>query len=172
MDTDGTENQKDPSAEAAAKDAANQQDASKGKQETSDAPKTYTESDVQKIRSDALAKAGRDVKSIEARETVLKQREEAQAHKDREQEEREYESLRGKPDELKKWQDAKTIEKDRKAVQADRALAGIALVAPLRFDSVHRATRRAHGTAIAFVAYHPAKERNLGQERQQSPQRA
>ena len=72
------------------------QDTSKGTQEPSDA-KTYTEADVQKIKSDALMTAGRTATALETRETAVKEREETQANRDREADESERERLRGNP---------------------------------------------------------------------------
>jgi hypothetical protein len=62
--------------------------ASEGKEgSTSPAPKTYTEAEHQKAVSDALARAGRDAKSLETREARLKDIEAREkALKDREEE--------------------------------------------------------------------------------------
>ena len=113
MLTDGTDNNtQDPSG-------ANQ-DPSGDNQGTSNAPKTYTEAEVLKIKSDALAKAGRDAKALEAKEEALRQREEAQAQRDKEQEEREYERVRGNPEALSKWQAERDLKKERDALQKER----------------------------------------------------
>lgn len=97
----------------------------------STSPKTFTEAQVQKAVNDALAKAGRDAKSFEAREKTIK---EAQAKADewqRQQDEAEAEKHRDNPDglkalrtkqELKKAQDAlKKAQDDFEAEKASHA---------------------------------------------------
>jgi len=142
MTTDVTTNQTDPSVAT--------QDALKGEKVTSDATKTYTESDVQKIVSDRLAKAGREAKAFEAKEEALRQREEAQAQRDREQEEREYEKVRGNPDALSKWQAERDLKKERDALQKDRdALEREKVEHQVALEAAQKLTNAAQISAIA-----------------------
>ena len=109
---DGTEKTKDASGET--------QDTSKQTQETSKA-KMYGESEVQKIVNDRLAKAGRDTKATDARETNLKAREEAIALREREKEEEEYEKVRGNPAALTEYQRNKQHRDATKTLADERA---------------------------------------------------
>ncbi len=93
----------------------------KEKQETSKA-KTYTEADVLKIKSDALSQAGRTSTVLDARETALKAREEAQVLRDKEKDEEDYEKVRGNPAALTEYQQKQTIRKAEKDL-ADREAA-------------------------------------------------
>ena len=108
---DGTVDPKDTSG-------ANQ-DSSDGGQGTSGA-KTYTEAEVLKIKSDALSKAGRDAQSTDARETALKAREDAQALRDREKDEEDYEKARGNPEALSALQKEKAAKLSSKTIKDER----------------------------------------------------
>jgi hypothetical protein len=102
--------------------------ASEGKDgSTSQAPKTYTETEYQKAVSDALAKAGRDAKSIEAREARLKDlgaREAAlKAREDearRKAEEAEYSAVKDDPEKLSAYEMRKKAREEAEALKAER----------------------------------------------------
>ena len=109
MPTDGTAKTDDQvAAEAAA--------ALKAEQETSTDTKKYSESEVLKIKNDALAKVGRTDKEMTAREEAVKAREESQATLDRAKDEEAYEKARGNPTALE------AITKDREAKAAAKTL--------------------------------------------------
>ena len=72
----------------------------KAEQETSEKTKTYSESEVLKIKNDALAKVGRTDKEMAAREEAVRAREESQATLDRAKDEEAYEKARGDPSAL------------------------------------------------------------------------
>lgn len=103
---DGTVDQKDTSA----------RDSSEGQQGTSEQPRTYTEADMIKARSDALAAAGRDAKSIEKqREEANRLLAEAQEAADKarqRQRDAELEAAKDDPDELSRIRKAHQIEDD------------------------------------------------------------
>lgn len=118
MTTDGTVNAQDASAK--------KQDTSAEEQGTSKT-KTYTESEVQKIKNDALAQAGRDAKALEQKAADLKEREDAHAQWQRERDEEEYEKARGNPEALSALQreradraTSKSIKEERDALERER----------------------------------------------------
>lgn len=89
-------------------------------------PRTYTEEELQKAKSDALAAAGRDAKSLSEKEAALKaDREAIEAEKtriadwERRREEAELTEARRDPDKLAAWQKKQT-EKTRDAEFAKR----------------------------------------------------
>jgi uncharacterized protein (DUF3084 family) len=111
---DGTENPKGLSSEG---------QTSEGEaQGTSQAtPRTYTEEELQKAKSDALAAAGRDAKSLSEKEATLKaDREAVETEKtkiadwERRREQAEQDEARKDPDKLAAWQKKQT-EKTRDA---------------------------------------------------------
>jgi len=59
------------------KDSTQKEKASEGKEGTTSQVKTFTEEDVEKLVSNRLAAKGRDAKSLETREAVIKAQEEA-----------------------------------------------------------------------------------------------
>jgi hypothetical protein len=118
MLTDGTENQKDPSQKTG--------DASTEKQGTSKAQaKTYTEDEVkqavEKAKSDALAKAGRDAKSLELKEKSLTEREEAIKAREAEIEAQELEEARQDPAKMQTYQAKQTKKQQLADINAERA---------------------------------------------------
>jgi len=107
---DGTENPKGLSSEGQTSEGETQG--------TSKQTRTYTEEELQKAKSDALAQAGRDAKALSDREAAIKAREEAAAESDRRREEAELTEARKDPDKLAQYnkkQADKQIEKQRKA---------------------------------------------------------
>jgi hypothetical protein len=90
-------------------------------------PKTYTETEYQKAVSDALARAGRDAKSIETREARLKDIETREAAlKAREDEakkkaeEAELEAVKDDPEKLSAFQLRKKAREEMEAAKAER----------------------------------------------------
>lgn len=97
-------------------------------QETPKAPPTFTEDQVKKAVSDALAKAGREAKSLSEKETAIAAREKAISEAEARRETEERERLKDKPEELtiydrKRQMDAeaKRIAEEKKAIEADKA---------------------------------------------------
>jgi len=90
--------------------------------------KTYTESEIQKAVSDALAKAGRDAKSLEAKAAQLKADQEAiEAQKSqiaeiqRQIDEAELEAARGDPVRLREIQAKKSVKTQLAEIEKQKA---------------------------------------------------
>jgi len=86
---------------------------------------TYTKAQldeaVVKARSDALAKAGRDAKALEAREVSIAEQEKKHQQWQREQEEAEAEKYRDDPEGMKSLQEKRRQKQEREALDADKA---------------------------------------------------
>jgi hypothetical protein len=115
---DGTENPKGLSSEGQTSEGETQG--------TSKQTKTYTEEELQKAKSDALAQAGRDAKAFSEREAALKAEKDAiEAEKtkiadwQRQREQAELDEARKDPDKLAQWQ-KRQQEKTRDAEFAKR----------------------------------------------------
>ena len=87
---------------------------------TSDSP-TYTKKQVDKMVSDALAKAGRDAKSLELKEKSLKEREDEINEWRKKQEQTELEAIRDNPQALDLYQKGKAIEQAKADLLRERA---------------------------------------------------
>ena len=86
-------------------------------QETSQkASKTYAEADLQKAVNDALAKAGRDAKALEVERARIKSEADAIFALRREQEQKEEETLKDKPDEFAVWKRNRELTAREKAI--------------------------------------------------------
>jgi hypothetical protein len=101
-------------------------------QPTPASPRTFTESEVEKIKSDALAQAGRDAKRLAEREKAAEAREksasEAESRIQKEKDERELSELesaaRDDPEEKPKLLDfkRKLADERRKQIERDRVI--------------------------------------------------
>uniref|UniRef100_A0A6M3J691 Scaffolding protein n=1 Tax=viral metagenome TaxID=1070528 RepID=A0A6M3J691_9ZZZZ len=106
-------------------DSSQDGDSSQGKAgSTSQETKTYTEVEVQKMVSDRLAQTGREAKSLEQREAVIRQREEdyqrKQTDEQRRKDEEEYEKARDNPELLNTFQGKKQLREEREALAKER----------------------------------------------------
>ncbi len=110
---DGTETKQD------AKQTSPSAAPSAAKQETPATPKTFTESDVQKAVNDALAKAGREAKSIETARTEIAKREADIRKAEQDRELAELESVKDKPEELSIIQRKQKLAADIRAHNAE-----------------------------------------------------
>ena len=121
----------------------------KEKQGTSET-KTYTEAEVLKIKSDALATAGRTATALETQAAALKTREEAIALRDKEKEEEDYEKVRGNPAALTEHLQKQTIKKAEKDL-ADReaAFEKTKLEHQVTMDAANASTREQGVIALA-----------------------
>jgi len=93
---------------------------SPGEQGTSQA-KTYTEEEVNKKLSDALAKAGRDTKSLELKRQSLTEREDRIKGAEAKIEAAELEKLKDNPEALDLHKAKKAIREERAALERDKA---------------------------------------------------
>lgn len=109
---DGTETQTDTSA---------RQDSSEGKQETSEKqePRLIPETEAQKLVSDALAKAGRDAKSLETRKAELDRQAQDIADWQAKKDEEERKAVESNPELLDVYQQKKAL-KDKEAALKKR----------------------------------------------------
>lgn len=104
---------------------------------TSQAPKTYTDADIQKAVNDALAKAGRDAKAIEAvKKKVDADKEEIRQHR-AQKDAAELEAVKNDPDKLNFYQRQKALKEREEALKEQQA----------QFES----ERTAHAEQIAKI---------------------
>ena len=89
--------------------------------ETPTITKAEMDKAIEKARSDALAKAGRDAKALEAREKQIAEREKAHEEWQRRQEEAEEEAARGDAGKLADLQRKRKERDERKKLEDDRA---------------------------------------------------
>jgi hypothetical protein len=86
---------------------------------TSQTPKTFTESDIKKAVSDALAKAGREAKALETAKADIAKREADIRKAEQDRELAELEAVKDKPDELSILQRKQKLAADIRAHNAE-----------------------------------------------------